>query len=286
MSHSVVPLHSRRSRPPQQADGLRTQASGPARGDTVAVLSGKGGVGKTNLVANLAVAIGQLGGRSLVVDGDLGLANADLVLGLTPRHHVGDVLCGRCDVSDALCERPPGVMLLAADSARSSWSALPGPVIEDLLDRVVAAADAAEAVWVDAGAGIGPSVIGLARACSHSWVVLHPEPTSLADAYATCKLIWRDLPGRRIQVVVNGARHEEEARLAFERLQGLTQRFLGGELELLAVLPFDPRLGEAVRRQRPVVELDPSCEYARSVMRLAERWLRARRRAPRCGVGR
>jgi flagellar biosynthesis protein FlhG len=168
---------------------------------------------------------------------------------------------------------------LAADSGRASWTALAPRQLAALVDDVVEATRGADALFIDGGAGIGPAVVGLASACPRVWVVLHPEPTSLADAYATCKVLLQASPQQRIEVIVSGARSDHEAHSSFERLDQLTRRFLAKPLRLRATLPFDLLLGEAVRRQQPLVELAPGSDYARHIRLLAEDWLRERRRA-------
>ncbi len=240
----------------------------------VAVLSGKGGVGKTNVVANLAIAVSGLGARVLLVDGDLGLANVDVLLGLAPRYSVADVLAGRCGLEQALVEGPRGVRILPAASGRPDLAALDPGSLERLLGALREAARDHDLVLVDAGAGVGPSVLGLASGSDRVVVVTTPEPTSLADAYAAVKLLHQLTPDRRSELLVNAARDETEARETHAQLQRVARRFLGAPIGYLGFLPADPRLAAAVARQRAVVEMYPASPSARRLVALAADLLR------------
>lgn len=240
----------------------------------LAVVSGKGGVGKTNLVANVAVAAARRGTRVLVVDGDLGLANIDVLLGLAPRHTIAGVLEGRCSVEDALVEGPRGVHLLPAASARSELAALAGAGLDHLVDLLEGAARSYDLVLIDAAAGVGPAVTGLAAACARAFVVTTAEPTSLADAYATLKVLQRRSPELRPEIVVNDVRLERDAIDTHARLDKLSRRFLGRGVPYRGFLPRDPRLAEAVSRQRAAIELFPSSPWSKRLLALTEGLLR------------
>lgn len=247
----------------------------PRRGATgrpasiVAAVSGKGGVGKTNLVTNLAVAAAGLGGRVLLVDGDLGLANVDVLLGLVPAFTVADVLEGHCSFEDALLEGPRRVRILPAASARPDLPALWGPALERLTEMLKEAAARYDLVLVDAGAGIGPAVVGLAGASTRALLVTNAEPTSLADAYATVKVLSRAAASVSVDVVVNEARDEGQARSTHGHLERMARRFLDIPVAFRGFLPRDPRMVEAVARQRAVVEVFPSAASSRKLVELA-----------------
>jgi flagellar biosynthesis protein FlhG len=248
------------------------------RSQLVGVLSGKGGVGKTNLVANVAVAAAGFGAKVLVVDGDLGLANVDLMLGLTAPHTVADVLAGECALEDALLAGPRGIHLLAAASGRSDLTSLRPVGLARLLVPLYQASHRYDLVLVDLGAGIGASVIGLAAACDRAILVMTPEPTSLADAYAALKVLGSEAPTLPVGIFVNAVRGEIEARDTHARLERLARRFLRRSPPFLGSAPRDQRVGEAVRLQRAVVEAFPTAASSRGLARLAERLLREGRR--------
>lgn len=253
------------------------ELSEPAEAAIVGVVSGKGGVGKTNLVANVAVACRALGARVLVVDGDLGLANLDVLLGLAPVHSSADVLAGTCTLDEAIVEGPRGIHVLPAASGRADLTGLRPLELAGLLVPLFRASGRYDLVLLDAGAGIGASVLALAASCDRLLLVTTPEPTSLADAYATLKVIGRETPRLPMDLVVNGVRSAAEAHRTHARLAKLAQRFLSWSPRLVGHLPADPHLADAVARQRAVVEAFPNAPISRALVRLGDALLRAPR---------
>jgi len=236
----------------------------------IAVVSGKGGVGKTNVAVNLAVAAARRGRRVLLVDGDLGLSNVDVLLGLVPHGTLADVLDERAGLASVLARGPRGVEVLPAAAGRSELAALDRESAARLAAAVARFAARYDVAIVDAAPGVGPLVVAFAAASARRILVATPEPTSLADAYALAKLLARDAGVPRIELLVNEARHEREARDTHERLARMVTRFLALELGSLGWLPRDPRLAEAVKLQRPVVDAFPACPVARRLDALAE----------------
>lgn len=241
----------------------------------VAVLSGKGGVGKTNLAAGLALAAAGFGARVLLVDGDLGLANLDVLLGLVPERSVLDVLAEGAGADDALVRGPRGVHLLAAASGRADLASLGARGMERVTQAIAGVAARHDLVLVDAGAGIGSTVMRLAAACGRALVVTTPEPTSLADAYATLKVLAQEAPVCALSLVVSSARDEAEARSVFRRIERLALRFLGRAPVLAGFVPRDPLLVRAVALQRSVVDVFPASPSGRAMTALARRILAA-----------
>lgn len=253
-----------------QAGGLRKmRGQAPSIPNLTAVVSGKGGVGKTNTVANLAIASAGLGARVLVIDGDMGLSNMDVLLGLTPVKNAIDVLDGRCLFEEALVTGPNGIRLLPAGSGRNDLARLEHGGARELLREVREVAPAYEIVFLDAGAGIGASVIDLAVAASRVLLVSTPEPTSLTDAYATCKTLWRARPDLRIENLVNLCEVPGEGRRVHEHLARMCERFLESDLTLRGTLLRDRRLSLAVSVQRAVVSEFPASEISREFVALA-----------------
>jgi flagellar biosynthesis protein FlhG len=209
-----------------------------------------------------------------VVDGDLSLANMDVLLGLIPPYTVEDVLAGRCALWEALVEGPRGVRFLPAASGRTELAALGGDRLEPLLRLLRQAAREFDLVLIDAGAGIGPSVVGLTASCALALVVTTPEPTSLADAYATLKLLRLGVPRLPVEIVVNAALSAPQARRTHSRLDRMARRFLGAGVPFRGFVPRDPRLVEAVARQRAVVELFPTAASSRRLVALAQKLVR------------
>ncbi len=256
-----------------QAQGLRDQVGTggaprpPLR--VVAVTSGKGGVGKTHVAANLAVLAARAGRRVLLVDADLGLANADIVLGICPTRHLGHLLDGTATADEVLTEGPRGVRVLGASSGLQELTQL----TDDQKLRLVSAFDALEdrfdLVLVDCGAGIGDNVVFLAGACQDALLVVSPEPTSLSDAYATVKVLSQQAGLTHFHVVVNQAA-DFQGRDVFRRLTQVTDRFLEARLDYLGAVPRDEDLQRALRVQQPLVELYPRAPASRALQALSQ----------------
>ena len=235
----------------------------------VAVVSGKGGVGKTNIAVNLAVAAARRGRRVLLIDGDLGLSNVDVLLGLVPDGTLADVLDERADLASVLVRGPRGIDVLPAASGRSELAALAASDAARLVAGVVHFAADYDLALVDAAPGVGPLVVAFAAASARRILVATPEPTSLADAYALAKLMSRDAGVAHVDLLVNAALHEREARATRERLERMVERFLDLDLVAFGWLPQDARLAEAVKLQRPVVDAFPASAIARKLESLS-----------------
>lgn len=240
------------------------ERTGPAR--LVTILSGKGGVGKTSLSVNLAIAAAGQGARILLLDGDLGLANVDVMLGLVPASSAADVIEGHCRFEDAVVEGPGGIHVLPAASGRPDLLARSPGELGPLLLPLLAARQEYDLILADCGAGIGASVLSLAAACDEVLLVTTDEPTALADAYATLKVLGSE---PAISVVVNAAANERRARSTYDQLVRMSERFLGTAPAFAAWLPHDRKLMESVSRQRALVELYPLSPAAIRIVELA-----------------
>ena len=258
-----------------QAEGLRARPVGArrtpgARAKVLGIVSGKGGVGKSALAVNLATAAAVGGARTLLIDGDLGLANADLLMGLVPRHDLADCVERGTPLADALCLGPAGLELLVAGSSRAAIASLErslAAVAAEPLSHLIAG----QALTIlDLGAGIGAGVIELARHCAPVWLVATPEPTSLADAYTTAKHLWERAPALRLELVVNRAPDRASGERTHRALDRLVRRFLHRSLPLRAILPEDAAMIRAVVHQCPVVLAEPAAAIARRIRLLAE----------------
>jgi len=249
-----------------------------------AFTSGKGGVGKTNLCANFAVAAARRGQRVLILDADLGLANVEIILGLKPRYHLGDLLEGR-PIEEVLVEGPHGIHLLAAGSGVQSLTQLHD---DDKL-RLIAALDPLEyrydLVLIDTGAGIGENVLFFVGAAEEAILVVSPEPTSLVDAYAVVKVLSQQAGVHTFNVVVNPVVDELTARSVFTKLTTVTSRFLSARVRLLGYVPRDENLSKAIMAQRPVCDMFPSSPSGRAITGLAERLISAERAEPATSSG-
>ncbi len=248
------------------------------------IASGKGGVGKTSLAVNLSIALTQLGCRTTLLDADIGTANADVLCGLNPRKRL-DTLLNRADSSDQIAlEAPGGFLLLPGAVGLTRLGHLNDDDRDRVLRRLTELEFRTDAFLIDAGAGVGPDVQTFVEAADATLLVVTPEPTSIADAYALVKSVWarrRSMPsiGRSPKwwVVVNSAAHEAEALATHHKLASCAHRFLGQSLPLLGWVHADRRVAQAVRRRRPFLlgsrHSRPSREVrvlARSVLRLTQ----------------
>lgn len=254
--------------PPQA--GRTSSADKPVR--VIAVTSGKGGVGKTNVVLNLALALSSAGQRVLVLDADLGLGNLDVLLGLVPPYTMTDVLCGRKRLADVILPGPGGIHILPAGSGDVAMTALASEqlvALESELERVCRSIDV---LLIDTGAGISANVLFFASGAQEILVVMSPEPTSLADAYALIKVLASRYRETRFRLLVNMARHSREAREAYQRLAVVAERFLevSVSIDYVGMIPTDSYLPMAVARQHAVVAAFPQAPSSEAFHRLAK----------------
>jgi flagellar biosynthesis protein FlhG len=247
--------------PVDQASRLREllaeQRQPRSRVRVVAVTSGKGGVGKTSVAANLAVLAATMGKRVLVIDSDLGLANIEIVCGLTPRYHLGHLLDGSAALRDVLIRGPRGISVLSANSGEQSLTTLTPAQKLRLLSVFEELEDAFDLVLIDTGAGVGDTVMFFAGAAQEVLLVVSPEPTALTDAYTAVKLLSQRAGVGHFNVVVNQAESDAAGRSIFATLTLVTSRFLQARVSYLGHLPTDTHVHLAVMAQQPMVELYP-----------------------------
>lgn len=239
----------------------------------IAVSSGKGGVGKTNVVASLAVAVAKTGKRVLVLDADLGLGNLDVLLGLVPQYTIEHVLSGTRCLDDILLTGPAGIQVLPASSGVPHLTSLTESqqlLLQDQLEHISSRVDV---LLIDTGAGISPTVTFFASAAQDTIVVVSPEPTSLTDAYALIKVLARQYRERRFKVLVNQAKSPREATEVFRKLDLAADRFLHVAIDYLGYVPYDDYLPLAVMQQRAIADLFPDAPASRAFDRLARQML-------------
>jgi flagellar biosynthesis protein FlhG len=240
---------------------------------TVAVVSGKGGVGKSNVVANLAVAMAGLGASVVVLDADLGQANQDVLLGMHPRADLLSVLRGECALEDIVIEGPSGVKLVPAGSGDPLLADVDDLRRERLFREIGALASEADIVLVDTASGASRQAAGFALASRELVLVTTPEPTSYADSYGLLKALSRQGLATEPGVLVNLAPTVEDAEEVAHRLASVSRRFLRLNLHSLGHVPYDPALPKAVKSQQPVVVAFPNSPSARALAALAQRLL-------------
>ena len=238
-------------------------------GRVIAIASGKGGVGKTWLAITLAHALALIGRRCVVLDADLGLANADVQLGLNPGRDLAAVLAEGAPPESAALALPAGFHLLAGRSGSAALAGLGGARLEAALALPRRLAARWQEVVVDLGAGVEPTQRRLAAGADLLLLVATAEPTSLTDAYAVLKLFHRDAPAGDARLVVNLAASTAEATHTHAALDTAAQRFLQRPLPLAGVIRRDPKVPDAIRHQTPLLTRHPACPAAMDVRALA-----------------
>lgn len=250
---------------------MKSPSGAPRRASILAVTSGKGGVGKTSLTVNVAAALARSGHRVGVLDADLGLGNVDVMLGLTPGSHLGDVLGGEKSLAEIVVRTSDGVRVIPAGSGIRALTTL-NPIQWQRLTEVVDEASAdLDFLLVDTAPGVSDNVVDLAGLTDRVVVVTSYEPTAIVDAYAIIKLLTNADPDREVGVVVNAARDADQGELVFRQLSAAATRFLGIKLRYYGFVIKDSLVGESVLEQRPVVSRTPDAPASRCFRRLALR---------------
>lgn len=277
-SAAHVGLVSARALEARQVQGLALAPQRPpiarraraGRPTMIAITSGKGGVGKTTITANLATVFARLGKRTLVVDADLGLAGLDVALGVSPRFDLGDVLDGRVGIDETLVSGPFGVTLLPAARGRAELAALGTTARATLLRLVEEVSARFEIVLVDTGAGIGATVLDFATLADEVVLVVTPDPVALRDAYAMAKILERRSGCRELHVLANQLTAGTDGLAVHRRLEALTDRFLALELRYAGAVRYDVAITEACAHGVPFVLSEPSSSAARVIASLAK----------------
>jgi flagellar biosynthesis protein FlhG len=237
----------------------------------MAVTSGKGGVGKTMLTANLAVLGAKRGKRVLIIDADLGLANVEIVFGVKPKRHVGDLLNPDVAADDVLIEVRPGIHILPAASGLQQLTHLGEDEKLRLIATLDGLAERFDLVLIDSGAGIGDNVLFFVGVAQEIVLVVTPEPTSLVDAYAAVKVLSQQVGIKDFGVVVNSVVDEMVARDVFHKLVGLTDRFLNVRIRHLGYVTRDENVHRAVMAQKPITDLFAMAPASRALALIADR---------------
>lgn len=257
-----------------QAAGLRAMLR-PKPVQVIAVTSGKGGVGKTNVAVNLGVALAVAGRRTLLLDADLGLANVDVLLGLQPTATLAQVLAGELELEDILLEGPAGLKILPSASGVSALAELGAPAQGGLIAAFSGLPMDLDVLVIDTATGIHGNVTGFCQAAHEVLVVVCDEPGSLTDGYALIKVLSRERGVRCFNIVCNNVTDPEHGERLFRTLARACDRFLDVGLRYCGAVPEDRALRRAVRRQQAVVECypgSPSALALKKLARLADTW--------------
>jgi len=237
----------------------------------ITITSGKGGVGKTNIVANLGITMSQLGKKVMILDADLGLGNLDILLGLAPRYNFSHFLNGSRDLEEVVVCGPEGIRILPAASGIDELTSINDKqrarILSDL-DGLLAPIDI---LLIDTAAGISSNVTYFAAAAHEIVVVVSPEPTSITDAYALIKVLSVKYDARKFKLLVNMAANIKESQEVFRQLSMVTDRFLDVDIEYIGYVKYDRNVVTGVKRQKAVRQLYPDTDASRCLLSLARK---------------
>jgi len=277
-----------------QATQLRTLVRDRARASVIAVTSGKGGVGKSNIAVNLAVQLSTAGKDVILLDADLGLANADVLCNVDLPFNLSHVIARKKELKDVLVRGPGGFRLIGGASGLAKMADLTEFDRQRILESMADLERQADVIIIDTGAGISPNVLSFTRAADHVLVVTTPEPTAITDAYAVVKVLTRSTghdgiggvapdAERHLSLLVNQARSASEGRFVYDRISKVARQFLGVSLHDAGHVAWDETVPNCVRRRTPFLIDSPNCPASRCVAHLAARLQQGVTLVPRPG---
>lgn len=252
-----------------QASGLRSLSRiKPVK--VIAVTAGKGGVGKSNVSVNLAVALAQLNKSVMLLDADLGLANVDIMLGLHTKYNLSHVIQGVCHLSDIILQGPNGIRVIPAASGTEFMTQLTQAEHAGIIDAFNELTDDLDYMIIDTAAGISDTVLSFTRSSQELIVVVCDEPTSLTDAYALIKVMSKRYEWTHFHILANMVRNLKDGRDLFNKLFRVSEQFLDVHLDYLGAIPFDENVHRAVKKQKPVLIAYPESTASASLRELAD----------------
>ncbi len=250
---------------------LSEKAGFSPRSRVIAISSGKGGVGKTNLVANLGIALAKTGKKVLIFDADLGLANVDILMDINPKYNLHHLISGQKNLSEIMVEGPHNIKIVPGASGISELADLSDRQREELITSFVGLEDEADVILIDTGSGISRSILSFILAAREVFVVTTPDPTAITDAYGLVKTITQEDPGLDIKLIVNMVKGEREAVEIGDRIIRVSKTFLNKQIETLGHIVADTSVSSAIRRQEPFILSYPNCAAAKCINQLITR---------------
>ncbi|MGA3068233.1 MAG: MinD/ParA family protein [Tepidisphaeraceae bacterium] len=254
-----------------QATQLRRLARQGAGATVIAVTSGKGGVGKSNIAVNLAIKLASAGKEVVLLDADLGLANADVLCNVDLPSNLSHVIARRKELAEVMVEAPGGFRLIGGASGLARMADLSDVDRQRLVNSLADLELRTDVILIDTGAGISPNVLSFTRCADQILVVTTPEPTAITDAYAVIKVISRESPDRPLSLLVNQAQRPDEGRLVYERISKVAKQFLSVQVLDAGYVPTDAEVPAAVRRRTPFLLASPRCPASQAIGQLAMR---------------
>ena len=246
------------------------------RAKVYAITSGKGGVGKTSIAINLSITLSKAGARVLLIDADMGLANVDLMTGISANRTIEQVLSGEASIFDALAEGPEGLTILPASSGLGHIQEMGQEGLMLFRRELLKLENAFDLVFIDTGAGISANVVDFIFMADEVIVVMTPEPTAFADAYAVVKLVTVQKPEMKVGVIVNIVKNDEESERIFTKFNEISRRFLERTIVYRGSIVRDNAIGQSVMRQIPLALTANSSPSMHSIRKIAKNLLGAK----------
>lgn len=253
----------------------RMVESYPRRAKVLAIASGKGGVGKTNIAANLAVCLAASKKKTLLFDADLALGNLDIIMNLNSKYNISHMLSGRKSLEEIIHDGPEGLDVICASCGLEELANLSEFQRQRMLHELSKLQSDNDVIVIDNAAGICKSVVGFCLAADHVLVVTTPDGTSMADAYAMIKVLVGNKFDGQISLVVNMASTTKEGKKTYQQIAKVVKRFLNTHIYEAGVLLRDERLNSAVRQRKPVVLAYPRSQISSSLIALAAKLSRS-----------
>ncbi|MEN2985484.1 MAG: MinD/ParA family protein [Thermodesulfovibrionaceae bacterium] len=240
----------------------------------ISVTSGKGGVGKTNFVTNIAIVFKTLQKKVLLMDADIGLSNIDIMFGVAPKFNIKHVLSGEKSLKDIVLNTSYGVDIIPASSGIKELTNLTLEGKVKIIEELEQINDTYDIFLIDTAAGISDNVVFFCSAAHDVVVIVTSEPTSIADAYALIKVLHKEYGEKSFRVVVNNVKELKEGRETFRKLSMVAERFLGVNLDFVGYLPYDEKIKEAIIAQKPYISLYPTNEFSKRLTEIAKQILK------------